>query len=223
MNDREFIEFLNLYVDREISPEDALRLEAEVAAHPERRRIYDQYCRMQKACAMLSEQLVESAAEREGTVAAFPARHPWSFGPLMAGLAAAACLVAVVELRNRGTVAINDAPGVAVDSVRPEPAVDTLDLARPSDSMKPVFLTRLSAAQAARPLPGSMFADSDAQAQTAQLNWIGDIHLAPVYSSSNPDYLLTVRPDLKAAALNGTPISRDPQEPTEMAAFRFQR
>ncbi|HXQ79806.1 MAG TPA: zf-HC2 domain-containing protein [Opitutaceae bacterium] len=30
MNDREFIELLNLYVDREISQEDALRLEAEV-------------------------------------------------------------------------------------------------------------------------------------------------------------------------------------------------
>ena len=54
MNDPEFISLLNLYVDREISPEDALRLESEVLKHPKRRDIYDQYCRMQKACTMLS-------------------------------------------------------------------------------------------------------------------------------------------------------------------------
>ena len=32
MNDREFIELLNLDVDHEIRPEDALRLEQEVAS-----------------------------------------------------------------------------------------------------------------------------------------------------------------------------------------------
>jgi len=43
MKDREFIELLNLYVDREISAEDALRLEREVATDPKRREVYDQY------------------------------------------------------------------------------------------------------------------------------------------------------------------------------------
>ena len=56
MNDNEFIELLNLYVDREINPEDAVRLESEVVSNPKRRKIHDQYCRIQKACSMLSDQ-----------------------------------------------------------------------------------------------------------------------------------------------------------------------
>ena len=50
MKDREFIQLLNLYVDREITADDARRLEIEVASSPERRKVYDQYCRIQKAC-----------------------------------------------------------------------------------------------------------------------------------------------------------------------------
>ena len=54
MNDTEFIELLNLYLDHEISAADAARLEAEVQTNPARRRVYQQYCRMQKACKMVA-------------------------------------------------------------------------------------------------------------------------------------------------------------------------
>src|SRR5215510_4333714 len=54
MKDSEFIELLNLYLDHEISAADAARLEAEVQSNPSRRRRYQQYCRMQKACKMLA-------------------------------------------------------------------------------------------------------------------------------------------------------------------------
>lgn len=50
MKDSEFIELLNLYLDHEISAADAARLEAEVQSNPARRKVYGQYCRMQKAC-----------------------------------------------------------------------------------------------------------------------------------------------------------------------------
>ena len=39
MNDSEYIELLNLYLDHEISAADAARLEAEVQSNPARRRI----------------------------------------------------------------------------------------------------------------------------------------------------------------------------------------
>ena len=53
MKDQEFIELLNLYLDHEISPADAARLEAEVQSNLPRRALYNQYCRMQKACTSL--------------------------------------------------------------------------------------------------------------------------------------------------------------------------
>ena len=56
MNDRRFIELLNLYVDQELSEGEARELELEIAKHPDRRRVYGQYCRMQRACVKLLEQ-----------------------------------------------------------------------------------------------------------------------------------------------------------------------
>jgi len=93
MKDSEFLELLNLYLDHEISPADAARLEAEVRASPGRRRTYLQYCRMQKACAALAAEFAadrpapvrESAMQRLGWAAAGFA----SFGVVAAGLAVA--------------------------------------------------------------------------------------------------------------------------------------
>jgi len=93
MKDSEFLELLNLYLDHEITPADAARLEAEVRANPARRRTYQQYCRMQKACTMLAAEFGaerpkaprESARERIGWAAAGFA----SFGVVAAGLAVA--------------------------------------------------------------------------------------------------------------------------------------
>jgi hypothetical protein len=222
MNDREFIELLNLYVDHEISTEDALRLEAEVGARPERRKVYDQYCRIQKACTMLSGQLAESAAavpEREAIE--FPAPRTWRLAPVLAGLAAAACIIAVVGLRNRGAVPVKGAPGVAAmesgaSLAIPEPVV--------ADPMKPVFSTRVAGHQPDRSVTGPMFAMDSTTPQIAPLNWIGDIHMAPVFSAANnPDFLLAPKPDLKAPISGEAQGGRDSQEPLEMTAFRFQR
>jgi anti-sigma factor RsiW len=54
MKDTEFIQLLNLYLDHEISTADAARLEAEVQTNAGRRHIYQEYCRMQKACRMIA-------------------------------------------------------------------------------------------------------------------------------------------------------------------------
>lgn len=63
MNDKEFFELLNLYLDHEISTADAARLEAEVQHNRARRSIYQEYCRMQKACRMIAADFETEPAE----------------------------------------------------------------------------------------------------------------------------------------------------------------
>jgi hypothetical protein len=205
MNDREFIELLNLYVDREISAEDALRLEAEVALRPRRRNVYDQYCRIQKACAKLSEENYTAAlSQTDPSLVSFPAERSWRLAPFVAGMAAAAAVaLAVVGIRGR---LVPQAPSPVLVAAEPARAASAADA---DMSMKPVFL--------ARPAP------DQAGSQVAQLSWIGDVRLAPVSTSANADFLLGPRADLKAAVMADPQGGRDTQEPVEMTAFRFQR
>lgn len=49
MNEKRFVELVNLYIDHEISREDLQELEDEVAHNAHRREIYHQYCRLQRA------------------------------------------------------------------------------------------------------------------------------------------------------------------------------
>ncbi len=221
MNDREFIELLNLYVDHEISAEDALRLEKEVAADPERREVYRQYCRMQKACSMLSEELLESAAKQTSpSVAAFPRQSKWGYGSLVAGLAAA-CAVGLLALRYEGGGPAS-AP-VAAAAPHASPSAAPARFADAQVQMKPVFFVRLSPAQSPQVRERALFTASDEPVRVDGLNWIGDIHMAPVYSNANSDFLLNPKTDLRSSAITETPDDRESQQPAELAAFRFQR
>jgi hypothetical protein len=218
MTDQEFIELLNLYVDREISVQDAARLEAAVTASERRRAVYNQYCRMQKACTLLSDQYTESGAQSDSNMVVFPTASVWRMGPVMSGLVAA-CLLAVVGLRFRGALARVDVPHVSAEPAAAVSVSGAPDAQHGTDGMQPVFFAR--APRAAKGI-SSDFASSEVP-QLDQLNWIGDIHLAPVVFSSNPDFLLTSRPELKATGLSDSQDSRDSQQPAEMTAFRFQR
>ena len=106
MKESKFIELLNLYIDQQISPEDAALLEAEILQNPRRRQIYSQYCRIHRACTIALEQqkvLDETApAQGRGRVFEAPRRSRWGY--YAAGLAAAACvsLVAVLEVVRPG-------------------------------------------------------------------------------------------------------------------------
>ncbi len=220
MNNREFIELLNLYVDHEISPEDSLRLEAEVLSNPGRRKVYDQYCRMQKACALLSDRLQEGPqVSGEDGVAAFPAQARWGFAPFAGALAAAAaCLLLVVGLRQRSRV-----PAAAPALAAAAPAAPRAELpAVPasSEAMKPVFLARSAPGEADR-LSG--LGQGDSSQQLASLSWIGNLHMTPVYTTQNPDFQLAPKADLKATVINDPQGDREDAEPAEMTAFRFQR
>jgi hypothetical protein len=212
MNDREFIQLLNLYVDREISASDALRLESEVVANPKRREVYDQYCRMQKACTMLCEEEVGASAPAEHNIVNFPARSAWSLGPTALGLAAAlACAVGIItfKLHEARTA---QAYALAAANVSNAPAARAAD----SDAMKPVFVVSRF------PVDTAVATTRFDAAKVDQLNWIGNVQMPPVFTAPSQE-LMAPKTDIKAAALADAQAERDSQEPTEMTAFRFQR
>jgi len=128
MNDSEFIDLLNLYLDHEISAVDAARLEAEVQRDPERQKIYRQYCRMQKACKLLTADFQpETAPATSRKVIAFnhvaavaaPRHYTGGFYTVGAVAAAAACVAIIFIGRGRqasietATFAAAPAPQVA--------------------------------------------------------------------------------------------------------------
>jgi hypothetical protein len=214
MNDKKFIELLNLYVDREVSAEDALLLEAEVATNPRRRKVYDQYCRMQKACSMLSSELSGKAADMDRRLLAFPSPSVWRSVPLMVTLAAAACIVAVIDVRQKSAASLR----VAEAAQAPRSLASTVDLPAPRAAMEPVYLAKLSASQ-----PAQGFTVLDTSAQDGQLSWIAGIHMTPVFPSANPDYISDPKAALNAAGPGVLQGAAAQQEPVEMTAFRFQR
>src|SRR5690606_15744083 len=106
MKDSEFIDLLNLYLDHEISAADAARLAAEVQSNVERRNIYRDYCRMQKACRLLTAEFQnELTADTNKKVVALkdqtsrPQRSGSLFG-VGAFAAAAACLAVIFVSRS---------------------------------------------------------------------------------------------------------------------------
>src|SRR5262245_26789949 len=116
MNEPRFIELLNMYVDQQLSPQEAAELEAEIQNNPMRHRTYQQYCRMQKACAQLFENersaapasaaLTRAMADADRKIVAFPdhsgRRSIWPVGFSIGAVAAAAC-VAFVLVRPANT------------------------------------------------------------------------------------------------------------------------
>ncbi len=224
MNDREFIELLNLYVDREIGADDALRLEAEVGANAERRRVYDQYCRMQKACSMLSSELAdEEVKAADQRVLEFSGSAARRLRPAFALKAAAACIGAVVILKYRAALPGNNAPIGAVAPAIARSVSDPAELALSADPMRSVFVARVPSGAAVRLDAKPFFAASGEAPTVAQLNWIGDIHLAPVFSGANADLLLTPASELRPGISDDGANRRLFPEPAEMTAFRFER
>ena len=54
MSDHRFLELLNLYLDHELSETEAAELDTAVRSNPKRRQTYDEYCRLQRGCSLLS-------------------------------------------------------------------------------------------------------------------------------------------------------------------------
>ncbi len=111
MKESRFIELLNLYVDHQLTPEEASELEREIQRNPQHRHTYQQYCRMQKACTQLfekervgapaSSRLAKAMADADRKVvgAPEPDRSFWFRGVMGTGLAAAAAFAVVLVVK----------------------------------------------------------------------------------------------------------------------------
>lgn len=131
MKDARFTELVNLYIDRQISPDETAELEAELQSSPRRRQIYQQYCRMHRATKLVYESFrtpVDQGAEApagSSTIARFENRKRaaqrlrWAYG--LGGLAAAAC-VAFALVRS-GTFPSNRTQALVQDQQSKVPAV----------------------------------------------------------------------------------------------------
>ncbi len=122
MNDARFKELLNLYLDHELTPEQTSELEAEILQNPVRRRVYRDYCRLQRGCGQLFDQTLQSApasfalaqalrdAERKVEGGGSGERGVWwGYG----GAAAVAACVALVVFRG-------DGPGLGTPTMQAE-------------------------------------------------------------------------------------------------------
>ncbi|MEO6245888.1 MAG: hypothetical protein ABIQ12_10700 [Opitutaceae bacterium] len=227
MNEQEFIELLNLYLDHEISATDAVRLETEVRGDVQRRALYNQYCRMHKACTALGADFVTSeVAAFDPTATALEdtrrRRHVAYYG--FATLTAAAACVAFVFVGRGGPVEnvnVGDFPPAIAAVAAPAASVATTHAGGIVQRSRLVSDPLL--------LSAPTRSDIELAALTAQtpdqLAWIQGVRLAPLQLGVAAANLrfdaapATLRPD--ARTLMTQPASADAA--VEMAAFRFQK
>jgi hypothetical protein len=229
MKDAKFIELLNLYVDQQIDSADAALLEEEITRSAARRRTYQQYCRMHKACSVMFEQarpasavgekLAAAAAAADEKIVAFPEkqRRP-SRVVYWGGLAAAAACVAFV-LSSRpvpkqpaGDVAVvpnNTAEQIVTITPEPSPLSRTTNLDRAK--YQPVLVNHTRSAS------GLVRVDSG----RPSLDWVNNVQLSPLKLSTE-ELFFEPRPTLKTEQnvfRSGRPVPVN----AESAAYQFQR
>lgn len=231
MKDTRFIELVNLYVDRQISPEEQAELELEIQSNPRHRQVYVQYCRMHRATKLVYESFrgaAEEGAEAPRQPASIEhledrlrrrrARRNYALG----GLAAAACLALVfaqVNLSPGDEVAQSfaaaktapAAPAVAVAATAPAPD-------RPADAEQ----ARVGLAN----LRHSIFAEADYAAMAASLRAEQERLLnaqGPARLSLFDDGVFDDRTTLPVRGQNSLNPRRPQRASTEFTAFQFQR
>lgn len=227
-----FIELLNLYLDHEISMEEAALLEAEIQTNPERRDLYRQYCRMQKGCAQLAgvfaEQDASEPAPRKFVPQAASRQRSFPVWTAGLGMAAAACAAFAIVMVSRSTQPV-DAP-FAAQTNAPQ-IVAAAPTAKPSEAQSVYSLAELTASRnelhsVYTPTLVNLSAPADqrqplyANASAERFDWMDDVKLAPV--SDTDEFSFQVRPVV--AEGKRTYRSHRPIEgKVEMTAFQFQR
>jgi len=228
MKDTRFTELVNLYIDRQISPDEAAELELEIQSNPQRRQVYLQYCRMHRATKLVYESF-RAQTEQNGQPARQPAtiahiqgrirqrRLRWAYAA--SGLAAAAC-VAFVVMRSNFTDATNApanlaaakttlaAPAVAAVS-QPAPVAVAPQPARAELSQQP------SLARDYASILASLRQEEERMLSLQNGN-------APRLNSLFDDGVFDERGALQNRA-NLLQKAKNPRAQTEFTAFQFQR
>lgn len=211
MSEREFLELLNLYLDREITPPDADRLEREIRSNAARHRTYLQYCRMQQAVRLLGN--AEGVLE-ENRYPAGPAskagviREWWGSRWVWTGaVAAAAVLVLAFSVRRAESARTTAEDRLAAGTVRPD-AVATGPVPSLGLSGDALLLSSFPASGSAP------------KVHEDQFNWMRQFQLVSLDSRLGAQSLSPA----VVAPQPATPVSPNRpagEEATEMAAFRF--
>lgn len=219
MKDSKFIELLNLYLDRHISPADAALLEAEVRSSPARHGIYREYCQMQRACSDLAETFRSEAPVGEGKRVDFAPRRRSHVAAYAAGfVAVAACAAVVITFRpgQPTSVVSTSTPAALVTTLKASPA----PLAQPAatrPALQPVFGPRLLALHESN----ADLADSAVE-PAALAEWMNSIQLTSLPGASPDDLRFdataTLQPDERTYH-TGRPF----QGKVEWTAFTFQK
>lgn len=246
MKDSEFIQLLNLYLDHEISPADAVRLEAAVQSNPARRRVYQQYCRMQKACKLLTSEFESEAATAtpakvvpfEDGAEAVPRRAMGGWYALGGFAAAAACVAIVFIGRGRqgaGAEATLASTVPAPAQVAPAAVAKTAVASIAVPAAPRSGLQRSSGLFAADTLllanqtSAQAVLASASQADQSQFNWIKTLEIAPMQQQRVAvDELrfdvrpASLQPDGRALG-NRTAVPTPGNDPQEMVILQFSR
>lgn len=237
MKDTRFIELVNLYIDRQISPEEQAELELEIQSSPRRRQVYQQYCRMHRATKLVYETF-RTTSEQENSPARQPAtiasienrrrqrRARWVYAA--GGLAAAACFTLVVARVNFLTNAAPAAPVVQVAAAMTPPAAPAAVAAQPAAaSVNPAV-----AAQTPPAMRDGLFVEIDYAAMVAALREEEERLMAlpratvqqrMAASSLFDDGVFDARNGLNARNQNNLRARPQQRPSVEFTAFQFQR
>lgn len=239
MNDKRFIELLNLYVDQELTDEEARTLEQEIARRPERREIYTQYCRMQRACVRLFEQQrapqPQIEALRTAALAAEPFEAPvqvvhlpesaprrswrptWAGAMWSGGLMAAAACVTFLVVRQAPQGPETSGVAVAATAV-PPPAIASVVEEAPAETYRPVLVMNALL----RPTGDSSHAT--AALPPTSLEWLHEVKLTSMRRMPFETLRFDPQGGVRSVEQAAFAVDESPAgEATEISAFQFQR
>lgn len=234
MKDAEFIELLNLYLDHEISPADAARLETEVQRSPERRKLYRDYCKMQKACMLLAGEAAAEPVAIGHNVIPFdqPASRSWGVTAYAIGLCAAAACVALALVLRTGHGSAGGAPQATDPAVLAAVQISPISAqrsgardfpltvsvnARASEQLQPVFAAQSLALskQARNEAATSVSADP-------RFDWMHRVQVASLKGLDTDELVFDAKPTLQPDTRSYR-SRRTIDGQFEKAAFQFQR
>jgi len=230
MKQDKFIELLNLYLDHEISLEDAARLEEEIQRSPERHKLYREYCQMQKGCGLIAKKFSEFD-QTEPIYAQETSRTKWGgVRGWHAGVVAlaAACVAVVLVLQSNQSIEVAESATIAESPnkilVASAPAVDSTHsrLAMPVfPANNTILQTVFSPTLINTPATAESAHDYFARETEAGFDWMENVQLDPIESDPS-EMVFSVDPALKQ-----TPRTyrgrRSFEGQVEMTAFQFQR
>ncbi len=241
MKENRFIELLNLYVDHQIAPCEAIELEAEILRSPKRRQAYRDYCRMQRACGMIFDRetqqapasfaLEKSLRETERKIIDFPARRKTGWGAYTAaigGLTAMAACMAFVLL-GTGMPPASQAPAVESVAAVPPPAPFVVAVSQPSHILPAaktaVLVPRAGGAHLI--LTGQNLGSGREEValngRAAGTEWMQQVQLPQVQRVIVDDSAFEARPTLQQDNSRVFRSGRPIQGNVEFTAFQFQR